>query len=263
MAHLRFTLLAIAIAVGLFLALLVAYEGGRRVGRWRRERRGAEGAAATGKSDIAVFGLLSLLLGFAFSGAAGRFDNRREMVRQEVNAIRTTWLRVQTLPAERQPVIEDGLRRYLDALIAAYRATDGAEEAKFRTEAARIGYETWSHSVAAAVVDPAGEKARMLLLPSMNEMFDAVESEWLARRMHPPAIIYVLIGVMALIGAFYLGIGQSESPTRNWSFIVGVAGAVAIAMYVIIELEYPRLGVVRVDPFDRALVELRQTMNGS
>lgn len=257
MTHLRFALLAVGTALALFVAMIVVFEGGRRIGRRRRERLGDQ--APSGKIDVAVYGLLSLLIGFAFSGAAGRFDHRREIVREEVTAIDAAWLRIQTLPPEQQPAVRDGFRRYLDALIRSYRVSSADEEARRRAETLRIRNEVWGQAVAAAI-DPSGEKARMLLLPSLNEMFDAVETEWLARRMHPPPVIFILLGAMALIGAFFLGVGMSEAESRNWSFIVGVAGAIALAMYVIIELEYPRMGLVRVDPFDRALVELRETM---
>jgi hypothetical protein len=42
--------------------------------------------------------------------------------------------------------------------------------------------------------------------------------------------------------------------------MVGFAATVAVAVYVILDLEYPRLGLIRVDAFDQALVELRESM---
>jgi len=34
----------------------------------------------------------------------------------------------------------------------------------------------------------------------------------------------------------------------------------ALAVYVILDLEFPRLGLIRFDAFDQALVELRESM---
>jgi len=59
-----------------------------------------------GAVESAVFGLMGLLIAFTFSGAAGRFDDRRHLVRQEANAIGTAWLRIDLVPAEAQPLID-------------------------------------------------------------------------------------------------------------------------------------------------------------
>jgi hypothetical protein len=42
-----------------------------------------------------------------------------------------------------------------------------------------------------------------------------------------------------------------------WSF----ATVTAVAVYVIIDLEYPRRGLIRVDAFDHALVDSRRGMD--
>ena len=100
----------------------------------------------------------------------------------------------------------------------------------------------------------------MLLLPALNDMFGVVYQERLARRIHPPVVIFVMLGIAALASALFSGYGLAKSPVRNWMYLTGIAATVAVTTYVIIELEYPRLGVVRVDNMDRALVDLRRTM---
>ena len=112
----------------------------------------------------------------------------------------------------------------------------------------------------AACLGPGGEPSRMLVLPALNEMFGAVEKELLARRMHPPMMIFIMLSIAALAGALFAGYGMASGATRNWTYILGFAATVSIAAYVIIELEFPRLGFVRVDAFDQALVDLRARM---
>ena len=53
---------------------------------------------------------------------------------------------------------------------------------------------------------------------------------------------------------------MAGSKSRSWLHILGFAAVMAVAVYVIIDLEFPRLGLIRVDTFDRALVELRASM---
>jgi hypothetical protein len=100
----------------------------------------------------------------------------------------------------------------------------------------------------------------MLLLPSLNEMFAVAESERLARRIHSPALIFLMLAISALASAVFVGYALGSSQRRNWMYMLGSAATVAVAMYVIIELEYPRLGLLRADSIDQALVELRTTM---
>ena len=108
MEHIRFTLLSLAIALLLFLGMVLSLELGRRLGVRDLKRHGKEGRAGVGVVEGAVYGLLALLIGFTFSGAATRFENRRMLVAQVVNALGTAWLRVDLLPLEAQEPIRDG-----------------------------------------------------------------------------------------------------------------------------------------------------------
>ena len=80
------------------LALLS--RAGHRLGQRRlAQRRQREPGKGAGAAEAAVFGLMGLLIAFTFSGAAERFEARRHLVTQEVNAIGTAWLRLDLLPA--------------------------------------------------------------------------------------------------------------------------------------------------------------------
>jgi hypothetical protein len=101
----------------------------------------------------------------------------------------------------------------------------------------------------------------MLLLPALNQMFDTASTRMLATRMHPPLVIFAMLFGLALVGALLAGYGMASGKRRNWLHMVGFAAAMAGAVFVIIDLEYPRLGLIRVDTFDQALVDLRAGMN--
>src|SRR5262249_50546340 len=118
---------------------------------------------------------------------------------------------------------------------------------------------TWTYAVHATLA-PGGDPARMLVLPALNDAFGAVEEERLARRMHPPMVIFVMLGVAALASAVFAGYGVAAKSARNRAYAIGMAATIAISVYAIIDLEYPRLGLIRVTDMDRALTELRATM---
>ena len=106
---------------GLFVGMLVLLEVGRRIGV-RRLARDPEGATVgLGTVEGAVFGLLGLLVAFTFSGAAARFDTRRQLIIEEANAVGTAYLRLELLPTAAQPSLRAAFRQYLAARLAVYR----------------------------------------------------------------------------------------------------------------------------------------------
>jgi hypothetical protein len=252
----RFTFLALAFAAALFAGMLVFLEIGRRVGARRQDSEGAR--AGIGVVEGSVFGILGLLLAFTFSGAAERFDSRRHLIAEEVNAIGTAWKRIDIMPPEAQPAMREAFRRYLDARLASYRQLpDNAATMKERANATRAEGEIWAQAVAASRTGD-GEPTHRLFLPSLNEMFDIAEMRTLARLIHPPLAIFGMLALMALASALLAG--YAMAPARNWLHMLGFAATIAIAVYVIVDLEYPRFGLIRVDAFDQALVELRASM---
>jgi hypothetical protein len=116
-----FTWTTALISCGLFLGMMALMEVGRRIGL-RRLARDPDGArAGVGAIEGAIFGLLGLLLAFSFSGGAGRFDSRRQLIVEEANAIGTAYLRLNLLSPDNCAPLQDLFRQYVDARLEAYR----------------------------------------------------------------------------------------------------------------------------------------------
>src|SRR5689334_16192208 len=105
MTHLEFALFSISLGLAIFGAMLLLLEIGRRLGVRQAGRLGAQSRLGAGLVDSAVYGLLALLMGFTFSGAAGRFDERRHLVADEVNMASTAWKRIALVPPNNQKPI--------------------------------------------------------------------------------------------------------------------------------------------------------------
>ena len=210
-----------------------------------------------------VYSLLGLLIGFTFSGAANRFDARRLRIGDVVHAIGVAWEAIDVLPPESQPPIRDGFKQYLEALLAADTTQEEpvtvADKFLEASDVTKARHAVWLQAVAAVSV-PSGERARLILLPALREMFVSAERERIARLIHPPKIIYLMLGLTALAAALLGGYAFATTPTRNWTYMLGIAAAVSISTYVILDLEYPRIGLVRVDPLDQVLVDLHQSL---
>jgi hypothetical protein len=240
-------------ALGLFAGILVLQEVGRRIGV-RRAAADAEGArAGLGAVEGAVFGLMGLMIAFTFSGAAGRFETRRQLIVEEANAIGTAYLRLDLLPAEAQPKLREQFRRYVDGRLEVYRKLPdvaAAREALARSSA--LQGEIWSAAVDAVRGQPQ--------LPAINAMIDITTTRTVALQTHPPALIYGMLGLIALACALLAGHGMAGARSRSWVHVLGFAAILTLTVYVILDLEHPRVGLIRIDAVDQVLVDVRQSM---
>jgi hypothetical protein len=246
---------AVLFDLGLFLGMLLLLEVGRRIAQ---KRGGAPPGA--GAVDGAVFALLGLLIAFTFSGAASRFDTRRQLVVQEANAIGTAYLRLDLLPQSAQPVLRESFRRYVDSRLAVYRKLPDVPAAKAELErSTSLQNEIWSQAVAGCRAD-APPSAAMLLLPALNEMIDITTVRTVAAQTHTPAIVFAILTALALASSLLAGHNMAGSGTRSWLHMLAFAATMAMTLYVILDLEFPRLGLIRLNTFDNVLVELRKSM---
>jgi len=251
---------ALAFTVALFVGMLLLLEFGRRIGI-RRLARDAEGArAGLGTVEGAIFALLGLLIAFTFSGAAARFDVRRQLIVEETNAVGTAYLRIDLLPPDAQPALRETFRRYVDSRLDVYAKVPDMEAVKEQlARSNEVQGELWTQAVAACRGSNS-QPATMLLLPAINQMIDITTTRTMAAQIHPPTIVFAMLAALALVGALLAGYGMAGGKSRSWIHMLGFAAIMALTVYVILDIEYPRLGWIRVDAFDQALVDLRQSM---
>ncbi len=248
--------------LGVFVGMVVLLEVGRRIGI-RRRTEDLEGAAAgLGAVDGAVFGLMGLLLAFTFSAATSRFDKRRDLVVQEANDIGTAYLRLDALPAASQPPLRDLFRRYVDSRLSVYRALPNVEVAKAKlAENKVIQDEIWKQAVAATkTIEGNSLPVTTLVLSSLNQMIDVTTTRTTAMLTHTPPMIFMLMGIMVLGSALLSGYGMAGSKKRSLLHVLAFPLLLTVIIYVIVDIEYPRVGLIRLDSFDALLVEVRDSM---
>ncbi len=233
-------------------------------GHWLRRRTIAHDSAEllnVASLEAAVFGLLGLLIAFTFSGALTRFDQRRAQVVDEANAIGTAYLRVDLLPASAQPRMRESFRQYVDARLATYRKLPDLDAARGELERSQqLQTDIWAQAVAATRLPESRPGTDVLMMPALNQMFDITTVRLMATQMHPPSIIYAMLFVLALASALLAGYQSSGRSHYDWLHGVGFAAIVAFTVYVIIDMEYPRLGWVRIDAVDQVLDAVRAGM---
>lgn len=254
-------LLSILFAAGLFVGLLACIRIGWRIGRKRLQTLGEDAQAGLGALDGAVFGLMGLLVAFTFTGAASRFDARRDLVTDHVNAIGTAWLRLDLLAEPEREKARDGFRRYVDTQLEIV-GNSGNDEAVLAGMArlSSIQQEIWDILIQAAKNDRTLPLSQVVLPPA-NDMFDLSTSRFMAAQQHPPAAIFLMLGVLVLVSGLLAGYGMAKAERQSTLHLFGFAAIMALSVYLILDIESPRLGLVRIDSFDKAMIELRESMN--
>ena len=128
--------------------MLVLLETGRRLGLRRLAQDSEAAQAGFGVVEGAIFALMGLLIAFTFSGAASRFDTRRQLVVEEANAIGTAYLRLDLLPANAQAALRESFRQYVEARLDGYRKLPDIVAAK-QARANQFQGQIWSQALAA------------------------------------------------------------------------------------------------------------------
>jgi len=254
------TVLSSLVISGLVAGILLSIEAGHQVGRWRWPRLPASARTVPPTLEASVFGLMGLLIAFTFYGAGSRFDIRRNLIAQEANAIGTAYLRLDLLPAEAQPVLRDDFRKYLHSRLAVYRMIPdikAVNAALDRSEA--LQNKVWSDAIEAARGSGIAEKT--LLFTSLNEMIDITTVRVVALTTHPPAAVFAMLALTIVAASALAGYTMAASGIRDWVFAITFALVLGTAVYVILDYEFPRIGLLRVDPVDQVLIETLKKMH--
>jgi hypothetical protein len=241
--------------------MLLLLEVGRRLALRRLATHPEAPEGGRGTIEGSVFALFGLLIAFTFSGAGSRFDAKRQLISEEANAVGTAYLRLELLPEASQPALRASFRDYLRARLETYRdLTDLAAAKAGLARSGELQRAIWTAAVAASRQEGAHPDAGKLLLPALNEMIDITTTRTMATRIHPPRIIYALLFLLGLGCALLAGYGMTARKSRSWLHILGFVTMTVIAIYVTLDLEYPRVGLLRIDAYDEVLVELLESM---
>lgn len=237
----------------LFAAIMVAFDVGRRMGV-ARARRGDPERQGSGAIEGAIYALLGLLVAFTFSGAAERFDARRTLIVEEANNIGTAYLRIDLMAPQYQAPLRAAFREYVALRTDYYRGLPDRvrDSARYRQMTA-LQSEIWRLAVAGGSDPAARPGANILMLGAVNPMIDVTMSRGAQRLMHPPSVIYWLLAVLALGGALMGGFAMATTHGRNWFHRTAYALFLTLSIYVIVDLEFPREGFIRLDDFDEAI----------
>jgi len=228
----------------IFVATLLCVEAGYRAGRRAHAYSPHENESVVGAMAGGMLGLLAFMLAFTFGMAESRYDRRRLAVIEEATIIGTTYLRAQLLPEAQATTSLRLLREYIDIRIQAAQEPATYQRAVQRSE--EIHGLLWSEvrAISASHVD---SEIFALYVETLNEMIDMHLSRISAGvRARVPNGIWLGLGILTALSMVALGY-QSGLVSERRSRAAGLLVlAFSIALSLIIDLDRPQKGLVRV-----------------
>ena len=201
----------------------------------------------------ATLTLLGLIVGFTFSMAITRYDQRKNYEEEEANAIGTEYLRLDLLPAESAQKAKDLLRKYLVQRIAYYEERYEGNMVRIDDETGRLQGELWSVVQAVAVGQPTPTVA--LAASGMNDVLNSqgyTQASWWNRI---PEGAWLLMFIIAMCSCTLTGYSARHS--RPWLLVI-LPIVLSISFFFIADIDSPRHGVIRVTP--RNLISLEHSL---
>jgi len=193
--------------------------------------------------EAAILTLLALIIGFTFSMAVTRYDQRKNYEEAEANAIGTEYVRADLLPATDAMSVRDFLRRYLDQRIASYLSREEREIGQTDIESAKLEAALWSAILPAANARPTPVTA--LVVSGMNDVLNSQSRTQAAWWNRIPVAAWGLMGLIAIASNLLLGYGERR---KGALLLLVLPAVVAISFLLIADIDSPRGGIIRVLP---------------
>jgi ABC-type branched-subunit amino acid transport system permease subunit len=187
--------------------------------------------------------LLGLIIGFTYSMAVTRYDQRKNYEEEEANAIGTESVRADYLPSAEAAKIRALLKNYLCQRILYYEAGQGEKLSEINGQTTRLQVEMWNEIVPPTSASPTQVGA--LVVSGMNNVLNSqgyTQAAWWNRIPIAAWILVVLISVFC-----NLLIGYSVHEHSNYLLLI-LPAALSIALFLIADIDSPRGGTIHVHP---------------
>lgn len=233
----------LAVSAGSLIAVLVAFAVGYwlhshsfGVGKTSSLEQSQEGLIVSG-----VMVVLGLLLGFTFSLALDRFEQRRMLVVTEANAIGTSYLRAQLLDEPDRTRLSQLLVAYTDNRIELGSEPSSSERKALVQKNDQLLTQIWA-AVSAALDTPKGKSLSTPLTLTFNELIDLDTERKVARTASIPGLVLLMLYVFLIVTAGVVGFVLSGRRPRVMALVM--FSLFWLAMTIIADLIRPTAGTI-------------------
>ena len=194
---------------------------------------------------VTTLTLNGLIIGFSFSMAINRYEQRKNYEESEANAIGTEYSRASLLPSEAADNVRTLLRQYLDLRVSFYSVRQESQLSQINSRTEDCQSALWTAVSDAAAAHPTPIIA--LTVAGMNDVLNAqgyTQAAWWNRI---PAGAWILMASIALISHVLLGYGAQHAKAESPLFVV-LPFVIAVSFLLIADIDSPRSGLIRVKP---------------
>lgn len=190
----------------------------------------------------ALLGLLALLLGFAFSGAMGRFVERQDALAKEANAIENAYDRVAIL--SNAQAIRAQIREYAGLRLRLFEETaDGPASEIEKALSARYD-SAFGFTLEGVRQSP---QFANLAIPGVEEINDEFSRRTALSRRHLPSEFVVVMLICSCISLGAVGYGAGVARRRSMGSLLALAALTSTALFITFDFDAPRRGLIRLD----------------
>jgi len=247
----------ILISVILFFGMLGMDYFGFKIRLNKNKRNGLENNNGLGSLEGSLLGLLALLLAFTFNLSASRYDDRRQAIVDEANGIGTALLRTELYPDSIKILFKADFKKYIEERINYYEVGDN--ETKIQDALSRssvISERIWNR-VTSLSQKPENVLRSMQMIPAINNIIDSVASRDDKRLAHVPNSILALLYTLCLASAFIIGYSRKDKKV-DWILICCFNLMITVTVYLILDLDQSRSGIITMDIAHVKMLELRK-----
>lgn len=198
-----------------------------------------------GVIQAAALTLLGLIIGFTFSMAINRYDQRKNLEEAEANAIGTEFLRADLLPAADAARVRALLGEYFDQRVLFYTTRDAEQLKQINARTAQLQAALWSAVAVPAAAAPSPTMAVVVI--GMNDVLNAqgyTQAAWWNRI---PAAAWILMVTIAVCCHLLVGYGVKD-PRAERTLLLVLPLVMSMSFLLIADIDSPRGGVIRVKP---------------
>jgi len=242
--------------LGLFAAMFLSSRLAYRIGL--RKNGGADGQFAV--IETSTLGLVALLVAFSFNVSFTRFEQGRNLLVQEANAVEAVYMRLEMLNASDQPDIRRLLRSYVATRLRIFDSIEtGRDYAQDIAQARQLQDEIWATAIQ-SVHQTSGPAAAILLMPAISQMIEVANSRFVLVQTQTPVLVRGLLVGLAIISSLVIGYAMGVQKLHSYVPAAIFSIVVSAAIYTILDLDNPHFGLVRYDAAAQALRDVNDKM---
>ncbi len=246
---------AITIALILFVIILLLFYVGVRIRKYLLSKKTDHDERSFGATQGSLLGLLALLLSFTFSMSSSRHDLRLQVIVEEANDIGTAILRADLYPDTIRAAFRKDFKAYVESRIEFFDA--GADTARIYRSLATgdsILKSLWNRA-AVLGLDKENFHRTSQMVPALNAIIDIVTTRNAATLNKVPELILYMLFLICFFSAIMLGYSSGRDP--DWIVIIAFSVMISTTIYLIIDLDRPRRGLITMQGVNKNMVNLR------